>query len=41
MSTILTLKISVTNFCKFQYFEKFNVKSVLLGQNSFELIAFC
>ena len=34
------LKISVTNFWRFQYFEDFDFKFVLLGQNS-EWIAFC
>ena len=38
---ILTLKIWVTNFWRFQYFEDFDIKFVLLGQNSFEWIAFC
>ena len=33
---ILTLKISVTNFFKFQYFADFDIKIVLLDQNSFE-----
>ena len=33
---ILTLKISVTNFSRFQYFADFDIRIVLLGQNSFE-----
>ena len=33
---ILTLKISVTNFCRLLYFADFDIKFVLLGQNSFE-----
>ena len=37
----LTLKISVTNFCKFRYFADFDIKVVLLVQNSFDWIAFC
>ena len=36
--SILTLKILVTNFCRFWYFD---IKIVLLGQNSFKWIAFC
>ena len=31
---ILTLKISVANFCRSQYFADFDFKIVLLGQNS-------
>ena len=38
---ILALKISVTNFSRFQYFADFDIRIVLLGQNSFEWIAFC
>ena len=38
---ILTMKISVTNFCKFRYFADFDTKNFLLDQNSFEWIAFC
>ena len=38
---VLILKISVTNFCRFQYFADFNFKIVLLGLNSFESIDFC
>ena len=38
---ILTLKISVTNFCRFRYFADFDFKIVLLDQNSFEPIALC
>ena len=38
---IRTLKISVTNVCRFQYFAHFNIKFVLLRKNSFEWIAFC
>ena len=37
---ILTLKISVKNFCRFLYFVDFDFEIVLLGQNSFEPIAF-
>ena len=33
---ILTLKISVTNFCRFQYFADSDAKILLLGQNSLE-----
>ena len=33
---ILTLKISVTNFCRFRYFADFDIRILLLGQNSFE-----
>ena len=33
---ILTLKISFSNFFRFQYFADFGIKIVLLGQNSFE-----
>ena len=29
---IVTLKISVTKFCRFQYFEDFDSKFLLLGQ---------
>ena len=36
---ILTLKTSVTNVCRFQYFADFNIKIVLLCQNSSEWIA--
>ena len=32
---ILTWKISVTNFCRLQYFADFDIKIVLLDQNSF------
>ena len=38
---ILTLKISVTNFWRFQYVEDFDIKFVLLDENNFEWIAFC
>ena len=34
---ILTLKISVTNFCRFWYFADFDVKIALLSQNSFRV----
>ena len=34
------LKISVKNFFRFIYFAGFDFKLVLLGQNSFNLIAF-
>ena len=37
----LALKISVTNFCRFRYFEDFYIKIELLGQNRFDWIAFC
>ena len=37
---VLNLKILVTNVCRFWYFADFNVKFVLLGQNSAEWIAF-
>ena len=37
---VLTLKILVTNFCRFQYFTDFNFKIVLIGQNNFESVAF-
>ena len=37
---ILTLKILVTYYCKFQYFTDFDIKIVLLSQNSLEGIAF-
>ena len=33
---IVTFKISVTNFCRFQYFENFDIKFLLLGQNNFQ-----
>ena len=33
---ILTLKISVKNSCRYQYFGDFDIKIVLLVQNSFE-----
>ena len=33
---ILTLKISVTNFSRCRYFTDFDIKILLLGQNSFE-----
>ena len=33
---ILTWKISVTDFCRRQYFAYFDTKLVLLDQNSFE-----
>ena len=33
---ILTLKISVTNFCRFRYFADFDIEILLLGQDSFE-----
>ena len=33
---ILTLKISVTNFCQSQYFADLVTKTVHLGQNSFK-----
>ena len=33
---VLTLKISVTNFTRFRYFADFDIKIVLLSQNSFE-----
>ena len=29
-----TWKISLTNFCRFQYFGDFDIKTVLFGQNS-------
>ena len=32
--------LAVTNFCRFRYLVDFDVKIVLLGQNSFEWIAF-
>ena len=35
-NSILTWKISVTNFWRLQYFAGFHIKIVLLGQNSFE-----
>ena len=38
---IVTLKISVTNFCRFQCFENFDIKLLLLDQNVFEKIVFC
>ena len=38
--TILTLKISVTNFGRFLYFADFDIKNVLLRQKFLELIAF-
>ena len=38
---ILTLKISVTNFCKFQYTADLDIKVVVLVQNSFDWIGFC
>ena len=39
--SILTLKLLVTKFFKFWYFPDFDIKIELLGQNSFEWIAFC
>ena len=33
--SIVTLKMSVTNFFRFQYFENFDIKFLLLGQNYF------
>ena len=33
---ILTLKISVKNVCRFQYFADLDIKRVLIAQNSFE-----
>ena len=33
---IVTLEISVPNFRRFQYFEDFDIKFLLLGQNNFE-----
>ena len=39
--SILTLKISVTNFFKFWYFAVFDIRIELFGQNSFEWIAIC
>ena len=33
---ILTLKISVRNFCRFRYFADFDIRILLLGLNSFE-----
>ena len=33
---ILTLKISFINFGRFRYFADFDIRIVLLGQNSFE-----
>ena len=38
---ILTLQISVTNFCRFWHFADFDFKIVLLGQNSFQPFSFC
>ena len=38
---ILTLKISAKNFCRFHYFADFDTIILLLGQISFELIAYC
>ena len=38
---ILTLKISVSNFCIFRYFADFDFKIVVLGQNNFGSIASC
>ena len=37
---ILTLKILVIYYCKFQYFTDFDIKIVLLNQNSLVGIAF-
>ena len=34
---ILTLKISVTSFCRFQHFADFDFKIVALGENSSQL----
>ena len=31
---ILTLKISVTNFCRLEYFADFDIKIILLGQKN-------
>ena len=36
---IVTFKISVKNFCRFQYFENFDIKFLLLGQHNFQRIA--
>ena len=33
---ILIMKISVKNFFRFRYFTDFDIRIVLLGQNSFE-----
>ena len=37
----LILKISVKDYADFRYFGDFDIKIVLLVQNSFEWIAFC